>query len=150
MSDPTLSEGRLRQEMQDAMKSREMHTVYVLRDLLAAVANRRIETGAAELPASEILILVQREAKMREEAEGFARQAGRTDLVAQNSSERAILSRYLPAMLDADALATLVAGWIAEGITNMGALMARLKERHPGQYDGKQASEIVRGLLAAG
>ena len=136
--------------MQDAMKSRAMRDVYVLRGLLAAVANRRIETGAAELPVSEIRTLVQREAKMREEAEEFARQAGRMDLVAQNASERAILLRYLPAMLDADALATLVAGWIAEGITNMGTLMARLKERHPGQYDGKRASEIVRGLLAAG
>ena len=150
MSDPALSEGRLRQEMQDAMKSRAMRDVYVLRGLLAAMANRRIETGAAELPASEILTLVQREAKMREEAEEFARQAGRMDLVAQNASERAILSRYLPAMLDADALATLVAGWIAEGITTLGALMARLKERYPGQYDGKRASELVRGLLAAG
>ena len=150
MSDPALSEGRLREEMQGAMKSRAMQTVYVLRGLLAAVANRRIETGAAELPASEILTLVQREAKQREEAEAFARQAGRMDLVAQNASERAILSRYLPAMLDAGALAALVSGWIAEGITNMGALMARLKERHPGQYDGKRASEIVRGLLAAG
>lgn len=148
-SDGTLSEAQLRQELQDAMKSRAMPTVYVLRGLLAAIANRRIETGA-ELPAGEILGIVQREAKKREEAEEFARQAGRTDLVEQNASERALLSRYLPTMLDADAVSALVSGWIAEGLTSMGALMARLKERHPGQYDGKRASEIVRGLLAAG
>ena len=149
MSDPTLSEARLRQEMQEAMKSRAMSTVYVLRGLLAAVANRRIETGGAELPTSEILALVQREAKKREEAEEFARRAGRTDLVEENASERAILARYLPTMLDAEALSTLIAGWITEGLTSMGSLMARLKERHPGQYDGKRASEIVRTLLAA-
>jgi uncharacterized protein YqeY len=135
--------------MQNAMKSRTMPTVYVLRGLLAAVANRRIETGAAELPAAEILALVQREAKKREEAEEFARQAGRTDLVTQNASEREILARYLPAMLDAESLTGLLSGWIAEGITSMGPLMARLKDRHPGQYDGKRASEIVRELLAA-
>lgn len=148
MSDPTLSEAQLRQEMQGAMKSRAMPTVYVLRGLLAAVANRRIETGV-ELSASEILALVQREAKKREEAEEFARSAGRMDLVAENANERTILARYLPAMLDAEALTTLISGWIAEGVTTMGPLMARLKERHPGQYDGKRASEIVRGLLAA-
>jgi len=148
MSDPTLSEAQLRQEMQGAMKSRAMPTVYVLRGLLAAVANRRIETGV-ELSASEILALVQREAKKREEAEEFARSAGRMDLVAENANERTILARYLPAMLDAEALTTLLSGWIAEGVTTMGPLMARLKERHPGQYDGKRASEIVRGLLAA-
>ena len=148
MSDPTLSEAQLRQEMQGAMKSRAMPTVYVLRGLLAAVANRRIETGV-ELSASEILALVQREAKKREEAEEFARSAGRMDLVAENANERTILARYLPAMLDAEALTTLISGWIAEGVTTMGPLMVRLKERHPGQYDGKRASEIVRGLLAA-
>ncbi len=131
------------------MKQRDMPTVYVLRGLLAAVANRRIDSGGAELPASEILTLVQREAKKREEAEEFARRAGRSDLVSQNADERAILARYLPTMLDADALATLITTWIAEGTGTMGALMARLKERHPGQYDGKRASEIVRNLLAS-
>jgi uncharacterized protein len=149
-SDPTLSEARLRQELQDAMKQRAMPTVYVLRGLLAAAANRRIETGVAELPSAEIFALVQREAKKREEAEEFAHKAGRADLVEQNASERAILARYLPAMLDAEALTGVIQGWIAEGVTSMGALMARLKERHPGQYDGKRASEIVRSLLAAG
>ena len=149
MSEAVLSEAQLRRELQEAMKRREMPTVYVLRGLLAAVANRRIDSGGVELPASEILALVQREAKKREEAEDFARRAGRSDLVSQNAEERAILARYLPTMLDAEALSTLLQAWIAEGVVSMGALMARLKERHPGQYDGKRASEIVRSLLAA-
>lgn len=148
-ADSTLSEAHLRQEMQDAMKSRAMPTVYVLRGLLAAIANRRIETGAAELSPAEILALVQREAKKREEAAEFARQAGRTELVTQNASEREILVRYLPTMLDTENLTALLSRWVAEGMTSMGALMARLKGQHPGQYDGKRASEIVRELLAA-
>jgi uncharacterized protein len=148
VSDATLSEAALRQALQEAMKSRLMPTVYVLRGLLAAVANRRIETGAAELASSEILTLVQREAKKREEAEAFARQAGREDLVEQNASERAILAKFLPAMLDAAEIEALIRTWITEGLTTMGPLMARLKERHAGQYDGKRASEIVRTLLA--
>jgi uncharacterized protein YqeY len=144
-----LSEAQLRQELQDAMRSRDMPTVYVLRGLLAAVANRRIDAGGGELPAAEILGLVQREAKKREEAEEFARRAGRDELVAQNAAERAILAKYLPRMLDADALTAVIKEWIGEGVDAMGPLMARLKERHPGQYDGKRASEIVRSLLAA-
>ena len=149
MSDATLSEARLRLELQEAMKSRAMPVVYVLRGLLAAIANRRIELGAAALSSAELLAIVQREAKKREEAEAFARQAGRTELVEQNAAERAILARYLPAMLDEERLTALVKEWIADGVTTMGPLMARLKERHPGQYDGKRASEIVRALLAA-
>ena len=148
MSDATLSEAKLRQALHDAMKRRETVTVSVLRGLLAAVANRRIDAGGSELPSAEILALVQREAKKREEAEEFARQAGRSDLVSQNVEERAILAGYLPTMLDAEALTALLREWIAEGVGTMGALMARLKEHHPGQYDGKRASEIVRSLLA--
>jgi uncharacterized protein YqeY len=143
-----LSEARLRDDLRDAMKQRAATTVSVLRGLLAVIANRRIEIGG-EVSSAEILGLVQRESKKREEAEEFARKAGRADLVEQNEAERALLARYLPAMLDSDALTALVRGWIAEGVDTMGALMARLKERHPGQYDGKRASEVVRELLAA-
>lgn len=143
-----LSEALLRRQLQEAMKQRAMPTVYVLRGLLAAVANRRIEAGGGELAASELSALVQREAKKREEAEEFARRAGRDDLVAQNAAERALLARYLPTMLADDEVAALVQGWIAEGVADMGPLMVRLKEQHPGRYDGKRASEIVRGLLA--
>jgi len=148
VSDETLSEARLRRELQDAMKQRDTPTVSVLRGLLAVAANRRIELGGAELPPGEILALVQREAKKREEAEEFARRADRADLVEQNVAERAILARYLPTMLDGDALTAALKEWMAEGLTTMGPLMARLKERYPGRYDGKRASEIVRGLLA--
>ena len=143
-----LSEARLREELRDAMKQRAAMTVSVLRGLVAVIANRRIEIGG-ELSSAEILGLVQRESKKREEAEEFARKAGRDELVQQNEAERAVLARYLPTMLDPEALAVLIRGWIAEGVDSMGALMARLKERHPGQYDGKRASEIVRELLAA-
>jgi uncharacterized protein YqeY len=148
MGEPALSEARLRQDLQEAMKRRAMETVYVLRGLLAVVANRRIDVGG-ELPAAEIVNLVVRESKKREEAEEFARKAGREDLVTQNAAERAVLARYLPTMLAREELTALVTSWMAEGVTTMGPLMARLKERYAGQYDGKVASEIVRSLVAS-
>jgi len=141
------TEATLRDDLQAAMKARDMPTVYVLRGLLAAIANQRIERGVAELGESDIVALAQREAKQREEAEGFARNAGRDDLVAQNAAERVILARYLPAQLDDAELTNLVRSWLAEGLNAMGPIMARLKERHAGQYDGKRAAEIVRSIL---
>jgi uncharacterized protein YqeY len=144
------NETTLRDDLQAAMKARDMPTVYVLRGLLAAIANQRIEKRVDALAESDVLAIVQREAKQREEAEAYARDAHRDDLVAQNAAERAILARYLPSQLDDGELANLVRSWLAEGVRTMGAIMARLKERHPGQYDGKRASEIVRALLTAG
>jgi uncharacterized protein YqeY len=144
-----VTEAKLRGDLQAAMKARDMPTVYVLRGLLAVVSNQKIEKGGNELGEAEIVAIAQREAKKREEAEAFARTAGRDDLVAQNAAERAILARYLPAQLDDAELTNLVRSWLAEGLNTMGAIMARLKERHAGEYDGKRASEIVRSVLAA-
>jgi hypothetical protein len=143
-----MTEQTLRADLQAAMKARDMPTVYVLRGLLAVIGNQKIEKGGAELADAEIVALAQREAKKREEAEAFARTARRDDLVAQNAAERAILARYLPAQLADAELANLVRSWLADGLNSMGAIMARLKERHAGQYDGKRASEIVRSMLA--
>jgi len=143
------TEAMLREDLQAAMKARAMPTVYVLRGLLAAIANLRIERGVAELNDAEIVALTQRETKQREEAESYARTAGREDLVAQNAAERAILMRYLPAQLDDAELTNLVRSWLADGLNAMGPIMARLKERHAGQYDGRRAAEIVRSILAS-
>jgi uncharacterized protein YqeY len=145
-----LSEARLRQDLQTAMKAGDKPTVYVLRGVIAAITNLKIEKGSGELTEGEILGLLQREAKKREEAAEFARTAKRADLVDQNEAERAILGRYLPRPLDDEELTNLLRSWVAEGMTGIGPLMARLKEHHAGQYDGKRASEIARRLVAGG
>ncbi|TMA82780.1 MAG: hypothetical protein E6J72_01830 [Deltaproteobacteria bacterium] len=49
------TEAMLREDLQAAMKARDMPTVYVLRGLLAAIANLRIERGVAELNDAEIV-----------------------------------------------------------------------------------------------
>jgi uncharacterized protein YqeY len=143
-----VSEAALRDDLQAAMKARDMPTVYVLRGLLAAIANQRIERGVAELADADIIAIAQREAKKRDEAEAYARSARRDDLVAQNAAERAILARYLPKQLEDAELANLVRSWVAEGMSTMGTIMARLKEHYAGQYDGKRAATIVREILA--
>ena len=142
------TEKTLRDDLQAAMKARDMPTVYVLRGVLAAIANQKIEKGAEALAPADVVAIVQREAKQREEAESYARGAGRDDLVGQNVAERAILARYLPTQLEDGELSNLVRSWLAEGLNSMGPIMARLKERHAGQYDGKRASELVRTILA--
>jgi uncharacterized protein YqeY len=142
-----VTEASLRRDLQAAMKRRDAVTVDVLRGLLAAAANRRIELGVAALGEADLLALAQREMRKREEAEAFARRAGRPELVERNAAERAILEGYLPRTLDEAELTAALGAWVAEGVRAIGPLMARLKERYPGRYDGKRASEIARALL---
>src|SRR5437870_7169331 len=81
------------------MKAREMPRVYVLRGLLTVAKNLKVERRGAALAEADLVQLVRREIRKREEAEEFAVKAGRDDLVAQNRSERAVLEAYAPAGL---------------------------------------------------
>jgi uncharacterized protein len=144
-----LSEERLSADLTAAMKARDMPRVYVLRGLLTATKNLKVERRGAALGEADLVQLVRREMRKREEAEEFASKAGRTDVIEQNRAERRMLEDYVPALLDAAELETIVRTIAGElGAPAMGAVMAALRERHAGRFDGKQASEIVRRVLA--
>ncbi len=141
------SEAELQRDLTAAMKAREMERVYVLRGLLAAIKNAKVDKQVVELPEVEIAALVRKEVNKRVEAAEFAEKSGRDELVAHNRSEQGILESYLPAQMDAARLETVIREVAAElGGTAIGPIMAKLKERYPGQYDGKLASELVRKL----
>lgn len=126
-----------------------MTTVYVLRAVTAAAKNAKIERRAQELSEGELTEIVRREVRKLEEAEEFARKAGRDDLVRQNASERAVLEPYLPELLTGAALEACVRELLGTlpGAA-MGQIMAALKAQHAGRYDGREASEVVRRVLA--
>ena len=108
-----------------------------------------MERRGAELAEGDLVQLVRREIRKREEAEEFAARGGRGELVAQNRSERAILEAYAPPPLDAAALERAIREIAAaEGAGSIGAIMAALRTRHPGRFDGRQASELARRILA--
>jgi uncharacterized protein len=141
------SEAELQRDLQAAMRAREMPKVYVLRGVIAAIKNVKVEKQVAELGEAEIAALIRKEASKRSEAISFAEKAGRAETVEQNLHEKGILEAYLPAQLDAAALERVVAALSAElGTKQIGPLMAALRERHAGQFDGKLASEIIRKL----
>ena len=66
------------------------------------------------------------------------------------ASEIYILSEYLPVQLDEAALKAAVAGYLLQedASRNMGAIMAWLKAKYGGNYDGKTASAVVKAALA--
>ena len=144
-----ISEEQLAGELTRAMKAREMPRVYVLRGLLTAVKNLKVEKRGGPLAETDLVQLVRREIRKREEAEEFAAKAGRDELVAQNRSERAMLEVYVPAQL-ADAELERVIREIAArpGARSIGTIMSALREGFAGRFDGRQASDIARRVLA--
>src|SRR5213593_4220112 len=131
------------------MKARDMPRVYVLRGVLTAVKNLKVEKRGAALAEADLVQIVRREIRKRGEAEEFAVKAGRDDLVAQNRGEREMLEAYAPAPLDVGELERAIREVAADPASrSLGAIMAALRGRFAGRLDGRQASEIARRVLA--
>ena len=145
-----LTEQQLADDLNAAMKARDMPRVYVLRGVIAAVKNLKVERRGAEIAEADLAQVIRKEIRKREEAEEFAVKAGRQDAVDQNRSERAMLEAYAPAQLDTAALEQAIREIAADPTSrNLGAVMGGLKARFAGRFDGRQASEIARRVLAS-
>jgi uncharacterized protein YqeY len=143
-----LTEQQLADDLARAMKARDMPRVYVLRGLITAAKNLKVERRGAALAEADLAQVVRREIRKREEAEEYALKAGRQEAVEQNRSERAMLEEYAPAQLDAAALEQAIREIATESsVGSLGAVMSALKARFAGRFDGRQASEIARRVL---
>jgi uncharacterized protein YqeY len=144
-----LTEENLAEELSRAMKARDMPRVYVLRGVLTAAKNLKVEKRGAPLAEADLVQLVRREIRKREEAEEFAAKAGRAELVTQNRSEREMLQAWVPAALEVAELERAIREIAARSdARSLGAIMAALRERFAGRFDGRAASEIARRVLA--
>ncbi len=144
-----LSEEQLARDLTEAMKARAMDRVYVLRGLITAAKLLKVEKKGAPLTEADLVQLVRREMRKREEAAEMAAKAGREDVVAQNRAERALLEAYVPAGLPAAELEAAIRELVADPATrSLGAVMGALRTRYAGRFDGRTASELARRVLA--
>lgn len=142
-----VDETRLQKDLQDAMRARDRVRLDVLRGVITALKNAKVDKQVPTLPEADIVALLRRELNKRAEIADFARKAGREETVAQAAAEQAILEAYLPAQMDAAALEAAIRAIAAElGSTAIGPIMAELRARHAGQFDGKLASQLVKQL----
>ena len=139
--------------LKDAMKAGDKRRVSTLRLVNAAILQR--ETSAAErltLTDAEILDVMGKMIKQRQESLDIYEKAGRTDLATQEREEIEIISAYLPKQLSnleaAEAISALIKELEAATLKDMGRTMATLKERFSGRMDFSKASALVKKLLA--
>jgi uncharacterized protein len=137
----------------DALKAGDTRRVSTLRLIKAEVLKR--ETSAAErltLNDAEILDVLGKMIKQRQESLEIYEKAGRTELAAQEREEIAIISAYLPQQLSdieaGEAISALIKELEAATLKDMGRTMAALKERFAGRMDFTKASALVKKLLA--
>jgi uncharacterized protein YqeY len=151
----------LRDQINDAvkhaMKAQDKLRLSTLRLVNAAIKNADIEargSGKPQLADGDILGVLQKMIKQRQESVELYDKGGRKELADQERSEIEIIKGFLPQQLsEADAKAA-IAGVISEtgaaGMKDMGKVIGALKERYAGRMDFGKASALVKAMLTGG
>lgn len=158
LSAPTEGEsimrGKIAESLKSAMKAQDKHRLPTLRLIQAAIHDRDIANrGAGKDPASdeEILQILAKMVKQREESAKAFEDGKRPELAAQERGEMEIIRGFLPTQLDDAAITAAARQAIAEtgaaSQKDMGKVIAALKQKYAGQMDFGKASGIVKGLL---
>ncbi len=139
--------------LKTAMKAGDKGRVAALRLINAALKDRDIAARGEGKTVSddEIVALLQKMVKSRQESLGIFEKAGREDLASIERGEIAIISEFLPKQMGeaeaAQAIRAAIAETGATSMKDMGKVVALLKSKYSGQIDFARASGIVKGLL---
>ena len=149
----------IRDEIQAAqtasMKAGDKDTLATVRLMMAAIKNRDIEMRTGSGSANDDVVVVevlQKMVKQRRESIQMFTDGGRQELADKEAAEVVVIERFLPTQLsEAEtnlAIEAIKAELGANGLKDMGRVMAALKERHASQLDMSKASALVKGALA--
>jgi uncharacterized protein YqeY len=147
---------RFTEALKEAMKARAQRRVSTLRLVLAALKDRDIANRSEEsregIGDDEILSLLAKMIKQREESAETYEKGGRPELAAAEREEIVIIREFMPQQLGEEETKAVIAGVMAEtgagSMKDMGKVMAALKERYAGRMDFAKAGGAVKALLA--
>ena len=148
---------RFTTEMKEAMKAGDKSRLGAIRLIQAALKDKDIEArgnGKEPLSDEEILALLQKMVKQRQESIAMYEQGGRTELAQQEKDEVAVISSYLPQQMDEAETKAAIEAAIAEtgaaSMKDMGKVVAALRAKYAGRMDFAKASGLVKDLLPKG
>jgi uncharacterized protein len=140
--------------LKDAMKAGDARRVSTLRLVNAAFKNADIEArgqGKGTLGEDDMLALLQKMIKQRQESVELYDRGGRADLAQQERDEIAIIAAYLPKQMSEDEVKAAISAAIkdtgAAGMKDMGKVIAALKGKFTGKIDFAKASGLVKAML---
>jgi uncharacterized protein YqeY len=143
--------------MKDAMKAKDAQRLATVRMILAALKDKdiaaRSETSRDLLGDDDILGLLGKMIKQREESAGVYDQGGRPELAAKEREEISVIRSFMPRQMDdaetKAAIAAVIAETGAASVKDMGKVMGALKARYAGQMDFGKASAAIKDALSA-
>ena len=137
-------------DMKEAMKNKERERLQAIRNMIAAIKAKQIDSGKT-LSDEDAIKLIQGMAKKLKDSIVQYKNGGREDLAQNEQNELNVVESYLPRQLNEDELREIVKETITEsGATSMADMkkvMPLLMPKIAGKGDGKLASNIVREIL---
>jgi uncharacterized protein YqeY len=148
---------RFTAEMKEAMKAGDKGKLGAIRLIQAALKDKDIEArgnGKEPLSDEDILALLQKMVKQRQESIAMYEQGGRQELADQEKNEVAVISSYLPQQMDEAETKAAIQAAIAEtgaaSMKDMGKVVASLRAKYAGRMDFAKASGLVKDMLPKG
>ncbi len=145
----------LQAEIKDAMRAKAAERLSGLRLILGAIKDREIALrgeGAAEMTEADILPILGKMVKQRQESVRMYLEGGRQDLAQKERNEIAVIEEFLPAQLSAPEVEAAIAAAVAEvgasSVKDMGRVMAVLKGKYTGQMDFGSVGALIKSRLA--
>ncbi len=143
------------QDLKTAMLGGDKAVVSTLRGVKSAILYEEVAKGSREegLPEAEVLAVLAKEAKKRQESADLFLQGGGADRAEAELAEKATIEKYLPAQISDEQLHEIIeqaakqAG--ATDMKQMGLVIAAVKERVGSTADGGRIAAVVRERLSA-
>jgi uncharacterized protein YqeY len=139
--------------LKEAMKAKDERKVSTLRLINSTFKNADIEARGAgkTLSEADLLAVLQKMIKQRQESKELYEKGGRPELAQQEAEEIAIIQSYLPKQMSEDEMKAAIDAAIAEtgaaGMKDMGKVIGLLRGKYAGQMDFGKASALVKSRL---
>jgi uncharacterized protein YqeY len=146
---------RLQTALKEAMKAKEADRLSTLRLINAAIKDREIavrgDADAGEVGEPEILQIMGKMVKQRQESARAYEEGGRLELAEKELAEIGVIQEFLPRQMDQAEIAAAVDAAVAEtgaaSIRDVGKVMGALKTRYTGQMDFGVVGALVKARL---
>jgi len=141
---------RLKQDLKDAMKAKDTNKRDAIRAITTMIKQVEVDQRVS-LNDDEVVKLIQKGVKQREDAIEQFKAGNRDDLVEKEQYQIDIFSSYIPKQLTDDELLAIVKDIIAKvgatSMKDMGKIMPKAKEQVGAKADGKRINQAVKQLL---
>ena len=145
---------QIEDKLNEALKAKDKNTYPTLRLIVSAIKDAEIAgrpKGQKEIKDSDIIVILKKMIKQRNESCEVYKKSGRTELLESETKEINVINTFLPKQLSEDETKKICEEVIksvgASSMKDMGKVMGMLKSKHADTLDFSKVSGIIKGLL---